>query len=138
MTRSPTCTISEVAELLVRIYFTVSRTRGEGLMIVQLLKTLVHCADLSNPTKPLYLYRQWTDRIMEEFFLQGDLESEQGLEISPMCDRSNASVEQSQVGNDLRDHLLITTKNNYITLITRILCDDDNNSNNCENFNTSR
>jgi len=35
---------------------------------------------------------------MEEFFLQGDLEREQGLEISPMCDRNNASVEQSQVG----------------------------------------
>jgi len=64
----------------------------------QVLKTLVHCADLSNPTKPLCLYRQWTDRIMEEFFLQGDLEREQGLEISPMCDRYHASVEQSQVG----------------------------------------
>jgi len=70
------------------------------LVTEQVLKTLVHCADLSNPTKPLYLYRQWTDRIMEEFFLQGDLEREQGLEISPMCDRNNASVEQSQVGND--------------------------------------
>ena len=59
----------------------------------------MHCADLSNPTKPLYIYRQWADRIMEEFFLQGDLEREQGLDISPMCDRNNASVEQSQVDN---------------------------------------
>ena len=63
----------------------------------QVLKTLVHCADLSNPTKPLYLYRQWTDRVMEEFFRQGDLEREQGLEVSPMCDRHSASIEQSQV-----------------------------------------
>jgi len=58
---------------------------------------LVHCADLSNPTKPLYLYRQWTDRIMEEFFRQGDLEQEEGLEVSPMCDRYAASIDQTQV-----------------------------------------
>ena len=58
---------------------------------------MVHCADLSNPTKPLQLYRQWTDRIMEEFFSQGDRERERGMEISPMCDKHNASVEKSQV-----------------------------------------
>lgn len=58
---------------------------------------MVHCADLSNPTKPLQLYRQWTDRIMEEFFSQGDRERERGMEISPMCDKHNASVEKNQV-----------------------------------------
>lgn len=58
---------------------------------------MVHCADLSNPTKPLHLYRQWTDRIMEEFFHQGDRERERGMEISPMCDKHNASVEKWQV-----------------------------------------
>ena len=36
----------------------------------QVLQNMVHCADLSNPTKPLELYRQWCDRIMEEFFQQ--------------------------------------------------------------------
>ncbi|MEQ2200878.1 cAMP-specific 3',5'-cyclic phosphodiesterase 4D [Xenoophorus captivus] len=65
---------------------------------VQVLQNMVHCADLSNPTKPLLLYRQWTDRIMEEFFSQGDRERERGMEISPMCDKHNASVEKSQVG----------------------------------------
>ena len=59
---------------------------------------MVHCADLSNPTKPLELYRQWTDRIMVEFFRQGDWEREKGMEISPMCDKHTASVEKSQVG----------------------------------------
>ena len=58
---------------------------------------MVHCADLSNPTKSLELYRQWTDRIMEEFFHQGDRERERGMEISPMCDKHTASVEKSQV-----------------------------------------
>ncbi|XP_058492004.1 cAMP-specific 3',5'-cyclic phosphodiesterase 4D isoform X1 [Solea solea] len=65
---------------------------------IQVLQNMVHCADLSNPTKPLQLYRQWTDRIMEEFFSQGDRERERGMEISPMCDKHNASVEKSQVG----------------------------------------
>uniref|UniRef100_A0A8C6ZGN2 PDEase domain-containing protein n=1 Tax=Nothoprocta perdicaria TaxID=30464 RepID=A0A8C6ZGN2_NOTPE len=59
---------------------------------------MVHCADLSNPTKPLRLYRQWTERIMAEFFGQGDRERDKGMEISPMCDKHNASVEKSQVG----------------------------------------
>uniref|UniRef100_A0A2K6UBM3 3',5'-cyclic-AMP phosphodiesterase n=1 Tax=Saimiri boliviensis boliviensis TaxID=39432 RepID=A0A2K6UBM3_SAIBB len=65
---------------------------------IQVLQSLVHCADLSNPTKPLPLYRQWTDRIMAEFFQQGDRERESGLDISPMCDKHTASVEKSQVG----------------------------------------
>ncbi|XP_075773907.1 3',5'-cyclic-AMP phosphodiesterase 4A isoform X3 [Pelodiscus sinensis] len=65
---------------------------------IQVLRNMVHCADLSNPTKPLQLYRQWTERIMEEFFRQGDRERERGMEISPMCDKHTASVEKSQVG----------------------------------------
>uniref|UniRef100_A0A8C8RV30 Phosphodiesterase n=1 Tax=Pelusios castaneus TaxID=367368 RepID=A0A8C8RV30_9SAUR len=65
---------------------------------IQVLQNMVHCADLSNPTKPLELYRQWTDRIMVEFFHQGDQERETGMEISPMCDKHSASVEKSQVG----------------------------------------
>ncbi|XP_064493412.1 3',5'-cyclic-AMP phosphodiesterase 4C isoform X1 [Pseudopipra pipra] len=65
---------------------------------IQVLQSMVHCADLSNPTKPLELYRQWTDRIMVEFFRQGDREREKGMEISPMCDKHTASVEKSQVG----------------------------------------
>ncbi|XP_030322066.1 cAMP-specific 3',5'-cyclic phosphodiesterase 4C isoform X3 [Calypte anna] len=65
---------------------------------IQVLQNMVHCSDLSNPTKPLELYRQWTDRIMVEFFHQGDREREKGMEISPMCDKHTASVEKSQVG----------------------------------------
>uniref|UniRef100_A0A669E3W5 Phosphodiesterase n=1 Tax=Oreochromis niloticus TaxID=8128 RepID=A0A669E3W5_ORENI len=64
---------------------------------MQVLRNMVHCADLSNPTKPLDLYRQWTDRIMDEFFHQGDRERERGMEISPMCDKHTASVERTQV-----------------------------------------
>lgn len=67
------------------------------MLLFQVLQNMVHCADLSNPTKPLELYRQWTDRIMIEYFTQGDRERDKGMEISPMCDKHTASVEKSQV-----------------------------------------
>ncbi|XP_051893599.1 cAMP-specific 3',5'-cyclic phosphodiesterase 4C-like isoform X2 [Pristis pectinata] len=65
---------------------------------IQVLQNMVHCADLSNPTKPLHLYRTWVDKIMMEFFQQGDRERERGMDISPMCDKHTASIEKSQVG----------------------------------------
>lgn len=65
---------------------------------IQVLQNMIHCADLSNPTKPLDIYIKWTDRIMEEFWRQGDKERDLGLEISPMCDKRVASVEKHQVG----------------------------------------
>ena len=67
------------------------------LIKFQVLQNMVHCSDLSNPTKPLDVYRQWVDRIIDEFHRQGDREREAGLEISPMCDRFNATIEKSQV-----------------------------------------
>ena len=67
------------------------------LSAFQVLQNMVHCADLSNPTKPLELYRRWVDLIMEEFFRQGDKERANGIDISPMCDRHSATIEKSQV-----------------------------------------
>ena len=39
---------------------------------MHVLKCLVHCADLSNPTRPRQYYEEWVDRLMEEFFKQVD------------------------------------------------------------------
>lgn len=58
---------------------------------------MVHCSDLSNPTKPLEIYRKWNVRVMEEFYRQGDRERELGMDISPMCDKLTATVEKTQV-----------------------------------------
>ncbi|XP_029113076.1 cAMP-specific 3',5'-cyclic phosphodiesterase 4B-like [Scleropages formosus] len=35
------------------------------------LRIIVHCADLSNPMKPLAVYHQCTEHIMEKFFRRG-------------------------------------------------------------------
>ena len=56
---------------------------------------MVHAADLSNPTKPLELYKYWVDLISQEFFSQGDRERENGMDISPMCDKHIATLEKS-------------------------------------------
>ncbi|KAG1698116.1 cAMP-specific 3',5'-cyclic phosphodiesterase [Nymphon striatum] len=81
------------------------KVAGSGVLLldnytdrIQVLQNMVHCADLSSPTKPLELYQKWVDRIMEEFFQQGDKEHAQGLEMSPMCDRLSSTMEQTQVG----------------------------------------
>ncbi|XP_012942193.1 cAMP-specific 3',5'-cyclic phosphodiesterase 4D [Aplysia californica] len=81
------------------------KVAGSGVLLldnyqdrIQVLQNMVHCSDLSNPTKPLDLYKLWVDRVMNEFFRQGDLERQEGLDISPMCDRHTATIEKSQVG----------------------------------------
>uniref|UniRef100_A0A0N5CDM6 Phosphodiesterase n=1 Tax=Strongyloides papillosus TaxID=174720 RepID=A0A0N5CDM6_STREA len=65
---------------------------------VILLQSMIHLADLSNPTKPIELYRCWNQRILEEYWRQGDKEKDLGLEVSPMCDRGTVTIEKSQIG----------------------------------------
>lgn len=36
--------------------------------------------------------------LLDEFFLQGDKERELGLPFSPLCDRNNTLVAESQIG----------------------------------------
>ena len=62
------------------------------------LQNMIHCADLSNPTKPLSIYNRWTNLILEEFFQQGDNERDQGLNISFNCDRNKVCIDESQLG----------------------------------------
>lgn len=38
------------------------------------------------------LYEKWTERILEEFFTQGDLEKSNNLPISPFFDRLNVKL----------------------------------------------
>ncbi|XP_065571746.1 3',5'-cyclic-AMP phosphodiesterase, isoforms N/G-like isoform X3 [Artemia franciscana] len=81
------------------------KVAGSGILLldnytdrIQVLQNMIHCADLSNPTKSLELYKSWVKLVMEEFFQQGDKERIEGYEISPMCDRNDTTIEKSQVG----------------------------------------
>ena len=54
------------------------------------------CADLGHCAKALYLHKEWSRRVLEEFLNQGDHELELGLSISDGMDRRTAELEMSQ------------------------------------------
>ena len=64
----------------------------------EFLNVLIHSADVSNPSKPLDIYKQWAKRYVDEFFKQGDMEKRLGIPSSFNCDRDTVSLQQSQVG----------------------------------------
>ena len=55
------------------------------------------CADAGYSAKSLDIHVEWTERAAEEFFLQGDLERDLGMEISTYCDRNSADIVKSQI-----------------------------------------
>lgn len=64
----------------------------------QTLMYMLHMADISGQAKAKKLSTQWTQRCMDEFFAQGDLETSLGMPISANCDRQTVNVAESQVG----------------------------------------
>lgn len=62
------------------------------------LKLCLKCADIGHTTKEFDLHMNWTKRIQDEFFLQGDRERDLGLEVSPFMDREKPSMAKSQLG----------------------------------------
>ncbi|TPX67013.1 hypothetical protein CcCBS67573_g07651 [Chytriomyces confervae] len=72
---------------------------------VILLKILMKCADVSNPTKEWPIYFPWCERVQEEFMRQGDLEKSLNLPVSPFMDRENINVPSSQIG--FMDYVLL-------------------------------
>ena len=63
-----------------------------------ILSFALHTADISNPAKPLSIYKKWVSLLFEEFFTQGDIEKEKNLAISILCDRESTSINKAQVG----------------------------------------
>lgn len=70
----------------------------DGKMVI--LANLLHAADISNPTKPQHMMLRWTERLLQEFWAQGDEERDLGVAISPLCDRGPGmtSVPKGQIG----------------------------------------
>jgi hypothetical protein len=63
-----------------------------------ILKTALHVADIGNAFKDKEVYLKWNSRILEEFYGQGDVERERGLQVSPLCDRYTDSPERCFIG----------------------------------------
>jgi hypothetical protein len=54
---------------------------------VQMMSVALRVADLSWTCRPLQTYLKWSERFLEEYFIQGDLEKQIGAGVSSFCDR---------------------------------------------------
>ena len=52
----------------------------------QLLRSLVHAADLGNAAKPTPLHARWACRVMAEFFREAEMQRELGMAPLPIMD----------------------------------------------------
>ncbi|CCD13013.1 unnamed protein product [Trypanosoma congolense IL3000] len=63
------------------------------------MEILLKAGDISNVTKPFDISRLWAMAVTEEFYRQGDMEKERGVEVLPMFDRSkNTELAKGQIG----------------------------------------
>lgn len=80
-----------------------------------IMKALVHAADIGNPARPFELCKTWALKILSEFFQQGDRERGMGLEVTILCDRKNTNIGKSQIG------FIDFVVNPYFEKLTRII-----------------
>jgi hypothetical protein len=64
----------------------------------ELMNFLLHTADIAHNSKPFEISFNWTVRLCDEFWNQGDTEKSMNLPISFLCDRDTADVPKSQIG----------------------------------------
>ena len=64
------------------------------------LDLCVHSSDLSFLARDFKVGQVWVDLLFDEFFHQGDLQSEQGLPLSMLCDRNPdvTNIPKGQIG----------------------------------------
>lgn len=75
------------------------------------LQICIKMADISGPSKRRDLHTRWTERIVEEFYEQGDDEIARGMPISPYMDRDQPHVAQLQ--ESFINHLVAPLYNAY-------------------------
>lgn len=63
-----------------------------------IMQIAIKCADISNPCRTWEISKQWSEKVTEEFFNQGDIERKYKLEVSPLCDRYTANKANVQIG----------------------------------------
>ncbi|XP_042695691.1 high affinity cAMP-specific 3',5'-cyclic phosphodiesterase 7A isoform X3 [Centrocercus urophasianus] len=63
-----------------------------------ILQMALKCADICNPCRTWELSKQWSEKVTEEFFHQGDIEKKYHLGVSPLCDRQTETIANIQIG----------------------------------------
>jgi hypothetical protein len=64
----------------------------------EILNFLISFSDTGHCCKAFDVHFDWSSRLMEEFWHQGDVEKELGIPISFLCDRKDAYVGKGQIG----------------------------------------
>jgi len=75
------------------------------------MEMTIKLADINGPCKTFDIHQQWTYRIAEEFYEQGDEEERLGLPISPFMDRKNPQLAKLQ--ESFINHLVAPLCNAY-------------------------
>ncbi|XP_072165724.1 cGMP-inhibited 3',5'-cyclic phosphodiesterase 3A-like [Diadema setosum] len=83
-------------------------SESDRLLVCQMC---IKLADISGPTKVKDLHCNWTYRISEEFYEQGDEERQLGLPVSPYMDRAAPQLAKLQEG--FINHLVAPLCNAY-------------------------
>mmetsp|Transcript_26506 Transcript_26506/g.36938 ORF Transcript_26506/g.36938 Transcript_26506/m.36938 type:complete len:881 (+) Transcript_26506:501-3143(+) len=66
---------------------------------LMILKTVLKASDLGHVMKPLRQHIIWSNRIKDEFFLEGDMAKTRGIKVKPLFDREqNKDMGKSQAG----------------------------------------
>lgn len=60
----------------------ISFADGERKEQIEVMKIILHAADISNPAKPFPIARRWAENITEEFYNQGDRQRSLGMKPS--------------------------------------------------------
>ena len=71
------------------------KDRKDRLLLLQIA---IKCADISNPTKKEKACVAWAQRVMEEFYKQGDEERRRGMPVSAFMDRNKPAEAKCQLG----------------------------------------
>eukprot|EP00899_Mesostigma_viride_P001448 jgi/Mesvir1/11303/Mv01089-RA.2 len=61
-----------------------------------LMQLALKVSDIGHAAKPLHVHQEWSRRVTEEWYKQGDAEREANLNVSPFMDRFNNNVPRSQ------------------------------------------
>ena len=59
---------------------------------------IVHSSDISQFGRTFECAHNWVYLLFDEFFMQGDIEKEQSLAVSFLCDRKTTGIAKSQPG----------------------------------------
>jgi hypothetical protein len=87
--------LKEVGERLDKQPFDMTSSQDRYYTI----SLVLHCADISNVSRPFEMANKWCDVLCEEFFRQGELEATHGMSYtSPLNDRAHLDKPKSQIG----------------------------------------